>query len=330
MESGNPVFYEPLRTNEYYEQFFLKLVNLTNCANSLDKMQCLREVPFAELNAVVNGTSTISGATFANAWDPTIDGDFIERYTSLQLSQGQFVHVPILDGANSDEGTAFSPIGVNDTEDFLNGILTSAPEPGVPPSLANEFLTAYPDNPAVEVVASMGNAEDGPPFGAQFRRSASYWGDYIMIANRRLACETWASARLPTFCYRFNAIPAGLPFQIGVTHFQEVAFVFYNIMGVGYTPAAEPPFTGKGANYIRLSQFMDSCWISFVHDLDPNVWRLISGNWIGPEAFWPSYNLANPQVIVFDANVSSYVEPDTFRAEGIQLIIQNNPGVYHR
>jgi len=330
MESGNPVFYVPLFTNEYYEQFFIGLVNLTNCNESLDKLQCLREVSYDEFNAIVNGTTKINGVPFTTAWNPTIDGDFIQRYTSLQLTEGQFVHVPILDGANSDEGTAFSPIGINDTEDFLNSILTSAPEFGVPTSLANEFLTAYPNDPAVEVVESMGNSEDGPPFGEQFRRSASYWGDYFMIANRRLACQTWASAGLSTFCYRFNAIPAGIPFEIGVTHFQEVSFVFYNIMGVGYIPAAEPPFTGKGENYIRLSQFMDSNWISFVYDLNPNSWRYIPGNWIGQESFWPSYDFNNPQIIVFDANVSSYTESDTFRSEGIQLFIDNNLGIYHR
>lgn len=47
-----------------------------------------------------------------------MDGDFIARYTSLQLTDGDFVHVPIISGANSDEGTAFSPVGINTTADL--------------------------------------------------------------------------------------------------------------------------------------------------------------------------------------------------------------------
>lgn len=331
MESGNPVFYGPLNTSEWYEPRFRALVNLTNCTDSLDKLQCLREVPYEELDAAINGTTIVDGDPLIYGFNPTIDGDIIQRYGSVQLSEGAFVHVPILDGANSDEGTAFSPTGVNTTADFYWDITHYNGEFGAPPSLAAQLMDAYPDDPAVNVIASLGpTARPGPPFGAEFRRSASYYGDLIMIAPRRQTCETWTAAGLPAYCYRFNAIPAGIPPAIGVTHFQEVSFVFYNIMGVGYIPAAEPPFTGKGESYIQLSRFMDSNWISFVHDQDPNSWRAIPGNWNGTEAYWPKYDLANPQVIVFDANVSSYAEPDTFRAEGMTLINENAAGVYHR
>jgi len=90
-----------------------------------------------------------------------------------------------------------------------------------------------------------------------------------MIANRRGACQTWAAhgnvalfypfflpadifLGLDAYCYRFNTIPNGLPWFVGgmsntdekygnallteksVTHFQEVAFVFDNVDGLGY------------------------------------------------------------------------------------------------
>lgn len=81
----------------------------------------------------------------------------------------------------------------------------------VPPELASELLQAYPDDLSVNVVASLGDTRPGPPFGHQFRRSASYFGDQVFIANRRVTCQTWAAAGLDAYCYRFNAIPAGLP-----------------------------------------------------------------------------------------------------------------------
>jgi len=116
---------------------------------------------------------------------------------------------------------------------------------------------------------------------------------------------------------------------IAVTHFQEVAFVFYNTLGVGYPPQNLDPFQGRGEQYFELAKFMDSSWVSFVADLDPNSWR-VGGGWNGSEAMWPKYSVESPMNIVFDANVSSYAEIDTWRAEGIKLINENNAGVYRR
>jgi len=116
MQSGNPVFYRPLNgtANPANQQRFDSVVQNANCTDATDKLQCLREAPFANLNSVFNTTA------LATTWNPTIDGDFIEKYTSIQLAEGAFVHVPIIDGANTNEGTAFSPQGVNTTEDFYN------------------------------------------------------------------------------------------------------------------------------------------------------------------------------------------------------------------
>lgn len=91
------------------------LVQQANCTQAVDTLQCLRGVPFDQLNAVIN-TTALGGPN----WVPYIDGDFIQKYTSIQLAQGQFVKVPIIDGANTDEGTAFGPRGINTTEQFFN------------------------------------------------------------------------------------------------------------------------------------------------------------------------------------------------------------------
>jgi hypothetical protein len=47
-------------------------------------------------------------------------------------------------------------------------------------------------------------------------------------------------------------------------------------------------------------------------------------------ATWPVYSKDNPQNFVFDANVTSYVEPDIFRAEGINYMIENMASVFGR
>jgi acetylcholinesterase len=56
---------------------------------------------------------------FNSGWDPAPDGDFIARLGSNQLADGSFVHVPVIEGAKRDEGTSFSPQGINTTADFV-------------------------------------------------------------------------------------------------------------------------------------------------------------------------------------------------------------------
>ncbi|KAE9976002.1 hypothetical protein BLS_002318 [Venturia inaequalis] len=257
MESGNPVAYFALKTSEWYQPLYNAISAQAGCNTTLNSLECLRSVPFETLNNIINGTTTASdGTPLRSAFMPTVDGDFIARYTSLQLADGSFVKVPIISGA-------------------------------------------------------------------------SYYGDAIFIAARRLTCATWASHNITAYCYRFNAITANVNSVVAVTHFQEVAFVFGNTQGVGYAPLNRNPFEGKGEATVALARFVCSSWVGFVSDLDPNGWREGAG-WKGREVAWPRYDVGNPMNIVLDANVSSYAEPDTYRAEGMKLINDNNFGVYRR
>lgn len=326
MESGNPIAYAAFNGTDYYQPIYNSIVRAVNCSDTSDTLMCLRSKPYAQLNAAINATNS----SIPTAFNPIIDGDFNKKYGSIQLSQGEFVKVPIIDGANSDEGTSFSPQGINTTADFLYQLTHYRSPNPVPSSFAQQILQAYPDDPAVGVPMELPPTyRPGPPYGAQFRRSAAYYGDAVFIAPRRQTVATWAAAGVPAYSYRFNARPTGIPQDAGVPHFQEVSFVFYNIQGVGYLPAATPPFMGKPPSYAELSRQMDSSWVSFVHDLDPNTWRSTPAG-KNVTGSWPVYSVQNPQNFVWDANVTSYAEPDTWRAAGIALINSVAAGVYHR
>lgn len=112
MESGNPIAYGPLNGTDYYQPRYAALLEAAGCKGASSGLDCLRALPLFVINNILNTTDFDSG------WNPTIDGDFIARRTSLQLADGDFVHVPIIDGTNSDEGTAFSPVGINTTDDL--------------------------------------------------------------------------------------------------------------------------------------------------------------------------------------------------------------------
>lgn len=104
-----------LRGSDSYQPRYNAIVNATGCSDAVDSLQCLRSLPFNSLNAAINSST-------ASSWFPVVDGDFIRRYPSLQLAAGEFLKVPIIDGANSDEGISFGPRGYNTSAQFVAGL----------------------------------------------------------------------------------------------------------------------------------------------------------------------------------------------------------------
>ncbi|KAJ5101220.1 carboxylesterase family protein-like protein [Penicillium angulare] len=313
MESGPVMPHNPLNLTKVYQSRYDGIVHESGCKGEKNTLACLRRLPFTILNNVLNTTA------YNSNWNPTLDGDFVARYPSQQIKDGAFVRIPIIVGASTDEGTNFSPKPINDTGDFISWLnVTTSEQWAFKESLINEVLKAYPDDPGVGIpsFATLGGDVSFPqPFGEEYRRSAAYWGDQVFIAGRRLSAETWAANNLTAYSYRFNTVPAGATWEIGVTHFAEVAFVFNNLNGLGYSPN---PFLNKPDSYTQLSYLMSNSWASFVHSLDPNDWSGRGRN--ATRTDWPAYKLESPMNMVWDANKTSYVELDIWRREGIKWI----------
>lgn len=119
MDSGGPLF-SSAQSRSLQSQYN-NLTEQAGCASSADTLQCLRELPFEQLNSVINTTG------LSSAFGPRIDNDLIYTHSSVQLANENFVHVPIIIGANSDEGTSFSPQQINTTEDFETALNGKAP-----------------------------------------------------------------------------------------------------------------------------------------------------------------------------------------------------------
>jgi len=319
MQSGNAIAYNALNSSAEYQPKFSALSKAAGCGNSTSTLDCLRALPFTVLNNILNTTD------FSGGWNPALDGDFIARYGSEQLADGHFVKVPIIEGANSDEGVSFSPLGINSTADIEKKLnTTSSTQWALNPDLVEDLLRVYTSGQPDYLIPSTEELGQnvtslGPAFGPSYRASAAYFGDEVFIANRRKTCEVWAAHNVSAYSYRFNAIPTGSSY---VAHFQEVAFVFNNLNGLGY---AVNPFANKSSAFTELSDFMSKSWVTFVHDLNPNGYA--GKNSTLPN--WPVYSVDAPQNMVFDANVTSHAEPDTWRAEGIKLI-NDNMVQYHR
>ncbi len=163
------------------------LVASTSCAATIHtpaSLDCLRTLPLAELHAALNGTE-------ANPWAPVLDGDFIADHPYNQLRDGRFPQIPILIGANSEEGTGFGFLErwVSSDEDaaaaFAAAIGPQAEKfTGKPlEQLVSEALYVYPNVQAVGVPGldkyPVMNASDplAAVVGLQGRRVAAFVGD---------------------------------------------------------------------------------------------------------------------------------------------------------
>jgi triacylglycerol lipase len=152
-----------------------------------------------------------------------------------------------------------------------------------------------------------------------YKRAAAFVSDNSH-ATRRYFSKTWAKAGLPNYIYYFNVRPNGVSEYLGAQHFEEVAFVFYNLNGDGYKPiTGASPFENTPQSYKDVANMMSRMWVSFFVDQNPSYAGAVQ---------WPPSQVDDTHIIYFDANVTSlaYVRPDTYRAEGINYMHE----LYHQ
>lgn len=312
-QSGAPSGLSRMSTPESWQPYYDGLVSSAGCANATDTLDCLRTIPVGTLSSLINTTAVLQAPT-----RPVIDGDFLTELGTTALRAGRFARVPYLIGTNFDEGTAFGVRGVNTEDQFVAMVERS--NAGITPEDALAIAALYPDDPDQGIPATLkGRPAPAqlPTLGYMWKRSAAYSGDVPMQVPRRIASEEWARHGVPSYSYHFNVLVNGLADYTGATHFQEVAFMFNNTGGLGYTNAvAVNPFANMPETLPKLANLMARMWISFVINLDPNDVK------IDKPAVWPVYTLEQPQNYVFDVNATGlgYLEPDVYRAAGMRYI----------
>ncbi|KAG9236528.1 Alpha/Beta hydrolase protein [Amylocarpus encephaloides] len=344
-QSGGPasIFFHNYYPGGYnstaYDAIYGQLVRNTSCASSSAPLSCLRALPYAELNGALNTSASRGFGPFS----PMMDGDFIAEYPSKQLEAGRFVKVPLLIGANTDEGTAFNPGPVvrNDTA-FLKAVEATH----LPPQVANIIAKLYPNLPrfGIPSFATWPYNPDSAmakSLGSQVRRMQAYFGDVVEHSPRRGANVAWAEHGVPSYSYRFDVTVNGVPNYIGATHFQEVAFVYNNTQGHGY---ATNPFGNLTAEetqrFGRLAREMSRGWVGFIVGGEPRSgveggveWPVYEGRrwrWRGGRKGGEGWGgRAEGRNIVFSVNgTGSYVERDSYRSEGMRFIRENLLAVY--
>ncbi|KAK3066950.1 hypothetical protein LTR53_016467, partial [Teratosphaeriaceae sp. CCFEE 6253] len=304
--SGGPVG-TPLNTLPYYKVAFENLTRTVGCWSSSNRLGCLRSISSTQLFQ----------SNYTIVWNPIVDGTFLTAYPGQLAANGTFVHVPLLDGANSDEGVSFSTKGLNNATAIFDNLLYWRDYSLSPPSI-RRLLDLYPNIPAEEPPYRDQTNETFPKYGLQWRRSAAIGGDLVMIAQRRKTCEEFVAGGVRNvYSYRFDTPLWNASAPVSVPHFVNVVFSFQNISGaLGPLPAYQA--------YKDLSVSIGRAYASFVHSHQPNGARAGSGAYgaggnVTGLPTWPRYELGAPKNMVLNAN-GSFVEDDTFRREGIAFI----------
>ncbi|KAF4981689.1 hypothetical protein FZEAL_2576 [Fusarium zealandicum] len=309
LQSGSPV--AKFNNSQGWQSYFDALVQKTGCDSATDRLNCLRELPWQTLNDIFNGTTPLGVAS--PTLSAVVDGDFMTDQAANLLLEGKFARVPLLLGNNFDEGTGYAKQGINTTAQFeawLGSLGLNSAQ-----TMAIDAL--YPDDPSKGIPSSFVGRPSAYPFGLQWKRVAALAGDYQQHSGRRLLAEMYALAGLPVYSYLWNVYVNGVEPIYGATHFQEVAFVFNNVQGKGYTTN---PFENKPRSYVQLADLMSKMWVAFIHSNDPN---LVDGSC--EDNVWPRYQLTQPNNLVFDVNRTGlhYVELDDYRRAEISYLQTN-------
>jgi carboxylesterase type B len=223
--------------------------------------------------------------------------------------------VPLLIGANSDEGVSFSTKGLDNATAIFNNLLYWRSYSLSPPTI-RKLLELYPNDPSTEPPYRDQTNTTYPKYGLQWRRDAAIGGDLVMISGRRKTCEEYVKGGVSdVYSYRFDTPLWNASAPVSVPHFVNVVFSFQNISGaLGPLPEYQ--------SYKDLSLSIGKAYASFVNHHQPNG-AARGGNYgavnVTGLPLWPKYSLNEPKNMVLNAN-GSFVEDDTFRKEGIAFI----------
>lgn len=203
-----------------------------------DPLPCLRAQPAA---AVVHALPMKRGSILqpGASWGPVIDGTELPAHPLAAMRAGTSTPVPLLLGANRDEGTAhvrgFDEVTTADLVDFVGTSFGSA---AVEPVLAR-YRRPDPRD-ALDAIIT----------------------DGVFVCGARRVARTLAARDVPVFLYAFNhPLADARVHDLGATHTIELFFMFGNVsLGFGITDDERP-----------LSWTMMDAWGAFARTGDPTT-----------------------------------------------------------
>ena len=283
----------------YYAVPYENLTRTVGCWTAKNQLSCLRSLSQEDLYA---GQQSLT-------WNPLIDGEFLTGYPSQLIREGRYNKVPLLIGANTDEGFG---IGNPETDEELFHEMYRWRNYGLSAPNMRKLMELYPDDPCNAPPYAIWNCTRHPTRRRQARRASAIGADVVMISGRRKMAELLTEDGMPVYSYRFDQVRADRTEWDGVRHFDNVEFSFQNMTGLlGPSP--------KYDSHRDLARAIGQAYVRFVYDLDPNYNEDKYGEQENQLPEWPVYDLEEPKNMVLNAT-QNWVEDDTWRKEGIDFI----------
>lgn len=235
---------------------FSRLVSATPCINVTNPLPCLRDLDVSLLQRLDIATPFPNGTLKPLFyWTAAVDGDLIRDLPARMIAQGKFIHVPIIFGTDTDDGSSFAPNALSPLQisQFFKSYY-----PTLSPSSLDAINAHYPLNISIPWP---GHA---PYFGAA---AAAYGESTFMCPSLSItSAYTRFSDPEKVWAYRYNGQGRNGSATILVTHTVELPAVF----GTGMVRDRGTSF--ESWNAPMVDTLMDY-WVSFVRVLDPNVFR---------------------------------------------------------
>ena len=181
---------------------------------------------------------------------PNVDGWVLPDTVYNIFAAGSQNDVPVIVGANADEGTALRALGRAEGITTVDGYSVRArDEYG---DLAGQFLDAYPVAGDEEVELRLVDSE----------------GDGLFVWEMRTWARMMETVSSPAFLYLFSRVPPAADAErYGAYHTAEIPYVFNNLTGGSRYWYANRNYDELDQ---QLSQAMSAYWINFATTGDPN------------------------------------------------------------
>ena len=255
-------------------------IDRANCSAAASSIACLRSRTAAELQSInTNIPFPAASAPPLYMWNPVIDGTLIQSLTYDSFANGQFQHVPIIFGDDTNGGTIFAPS--NTTTLSQSNTFMKDQFPYLTDTQLSTLDSLYP-NPN----------QTCPNTGCYWRQLADVYGEtrYMCPSLFISRAYTAHAPEVPNYAYRYNVLdPKQAAEGEGVPHTVEVNAIW----GPNNTNGGAPlSYYANGTNAF-ISPLMQGYWTSFVKYFDPNVERVAGA------PMWEQWNSQSWSRILF-------------------------------
>ena len=264
-ESGATLNFQQLKKSAYgrepAEQQGVAFAEKCGVKEGPDQLAALRALPIDVLLNSVPGLDSARSINFRATGmrlAPIVDGYVIPDDPMTMFQKGAINGVPLIVGANGNEGSMFTLISkLPANAEAFDAIL----DRDFGPKFAATFKELYPPSKTKQSVTDL-------------------MGDFSFVDSARFVAQNYEHARAPAYYYNFSHVTSGsLGKMLGAHHGSEIAFVFDNLqLGKESSPAD-----------LKVRDAMIGYWVQFATTGNPNRESL-------PE--WPAYNTTDDRCLL--------------------------------